>query len=111
MGIFALVAFVLSILLILKNCLHVYHYARDEFMRALGLASVGMCMGLASANFFGSRLDTIELTAYFWIVSALVVQYDTELRAQLLSVARRGPPLLVDPWAVGERGRRGIGTG
>jgi hypothetical protein len=102
MGIFALVAFVLSILLILKNCLHVYHYARDEFMRALGLASVGMCMGLASANFFGSRLDTIELTAYFWIVSALVVQYDTELRAQLLSVARRGPRLVVDPWAVGE---------
>ncbi len=102
MGVFALVAFVLALLLILKNCLHVYHYARDEFMRSLGLASVGMCMGLMSANFFGSRLDTIELTAYFWIISALVVQYDTDLRAQLLAIARRGPRLVVDPWAVGE---------
>jgi len=102
MGVFALVAFVLSVLLILKSCLHVYRYARDEFMRSLGLASVGMCMGLISANFFGSRLDTVELTAYFWIISALVVQYDTELRAQLLAIARRGPRLVVDPWAVGE---------
>ncbi|MFW6256317.1 MAG: O-antigen ligase family protein, partial [Candidatus Sumerlaeota bacterium] len=82
MGLIALAFFVLTLLLILRAALHVYHHAPDTFMRAIGLASVGMILGVMSANFFGSRLDTTELTAYLWIISAVIVQYSTELRAK-----------------------------
>lgn len=98
MGVFALVAFLFILMFVMRSCLNVYHRSRENFMRAVGLAGVGMVSGLASANFFGSRLDTVELTAYFWILSAIIVQYDTELRAQHdASLAWKGK-LIVNPW-------------
>jgi O-antigen ligase len=98
MGVFALFFFVLTLLLVLRSCLHVYAHAADSFMRSVGLAGAGMMMGVLSANFFGSRLDTTELTAYLWILAAIVVQYDRELRIRDRErVARRGR-IVVDPW-------------
>ena len=88
----------LTLLLVLRSCLHVYAHAADSFMRSVGLAGAGMMMGVLSANFFGSRLDTTELTAYLWILAAIVVQYDRELRIRDRErVARRGR-IVVDPW-------------
>ncbi|MFW5870300.1 MAG: O-antigen ligase family protein, partial [Candidatus Sumerlaeota bacterium] len=98
MGIFALIALVMIMLFILRACLHVYKRGRDQFMRAVGMAGAGMLMGVASANFFGSQFDTTELTAYFWILSAIIVQYSSEIRAQDAAVARPADRLLVDPW-------------
>jgi len=98
MGIFALMAFVVTLLLILRACHHVYHHARDGFMRSVGLAGVGMVMGVASANFFGSRLDTTELMAYFWILSAIILQYDRDLRAERRENGELTNRLVLDPW-------------
>jgi O-antigen ligase len=98
MGIFALIALIGIILFILRASLHVYRRGRDEFMRAVGLAGAGMVMGVASANFFGSQFDTTELTAYFWVLSAIIVQYSSEIRAQDKAVARPHDRLMVDPW-------------
>ena len=57
-----------------------------------------MLMGVACANFFSSVFDTIELTAYFWILSAIIVQYDTEIRAQARAADSSGKHLQVAPW-------------
>ena len=84
--------------LILRCCLHVHHHAPDRYMRSVGLAGAGMMMGVLCANFFGSRLDTTELTAYLWIFSAIIVQYDTELRAKAAALARPPGRLIVFPW-------------
>lgn len=97
MGLIALGFFLLTLFLILRSCFSIYYRAPDLFMRALGLASIGMMMGMLSANFFGSRMDTTELTAYFWIISAIVVQYDKDLRKRLSQ--EYSPDVLVaDPW-------------
>lgn len=98
MGLVAMVAFILTLLLILKSCLHVYHHAPDMFMQSVGLAGVGMCMGVLSANFFGSRMETMELTAYFWILSAVIVQYSRELRLRQRLQEGYYESILVDPW-------------
>jgi putative inorganic carbon (HCO3(-)) transporter len=110
MGLIALFFFVLTFLLIMRSCLYVYRHGSDRFMRAVGLAGVGMTMGTMSANFFGSRLDTMELTAYLWVISAIVVQYDTELRAKARVVDEQPTSrLMVDPWK--QNGTNGNGNG
>lgn len=97
MGVIALFFFVVTLLLIFHSCLIVYWHAPDLFMRSIGLAGVGMVLGVMSANFFGSRLDTTELTAYFWIISAIIVQYEKDLKEKLR--AEMPPNVLVaDPW-------------
>ncbi|NQU43751.1 O-antigen ligase family protein [bacterium] len=99
MGVIALLFFVVTLLVILKACLYVYRHASNLFMRALGLAGVGMVLGVMSANFFGSRLDTTELTAYLWILSAIIVQYAHDLRREVRARKGEAPRLEVDPWS------------
>ena len=98
MGLVALFFFLLSLFLILRSCLRVYRHAPDRYMRSVGLAGTGMLLGVLCANFFGSRLDTTELTAYLWILSAIIVQYDTELRAKAAALRRSPRRLVVFPW-------------
>ena len=102
MGVIALSFFVATLILILRSCLHVYRHGADLFMRSVGLAGVGMMLGVMSANFFGSRLDTTELTAYLWILSAIIVQYDRELRLKERVEASQRNAIVVDPWRTSE---------
>jgi putative inorganic carbon (hco3(-)) transporter len=102
MGGFALFFFVLTLLILLRSSLRVYKYASDIFMRSIGLASVGMLFGVLCANIFGSRLDTVELTAYLWILSAIVMQYDKDLVQKMAEGDRWQNMLIVDPWQKNE---------
>ncbi|HBF35549.1 TPA: hypothetical protein DDW35_13380, partial [Candidatus Sumerlaeota bacterium] len=85
-----------------RSSLRVYKYASDIFMRSIGLASVGMLFGVLCANIFGSRLDTVELTAYLWILSAIVMQYDKDLVQKMAEGDRWQNMLIVDPWQKNE---------
>jgi hypothetical protein len=67
-------------------------------MRSVGLAGVAMMAGVICANAFGSHFDSVELTAYLWILSAIVVQYDTDLRAHMNALAHSADRVVVDPW-------------
>ncbi|MBN1867109.1 O-antigen ligase family protein [Candidatus Sumerlaeota bacterium] len=98
MGVLALGFFLLTLLLILRSCLFVYKHAPDVFMRSVGLAGVGMSMGVASANFFGSQFETTELTAYFWILSAVIVQYEAVLRGKVREIRALTRHVVADPW-------------
>lgn len=98
MGLIALFFFVFSLIMILWSCLRVYRRSPDPYMRSLGLSGAGMIMGVLCANFFGSRLDTTELTAYVWIISAMIVQYDRELTEKSLATQKAPQKLLVNPW-------------
>ena len=61
-----------------------------------------MILGVMSANFFGSRLDTTELTACLRILSAIIVQYDRELRLKERVEASQRNVIVVDSWRSAE---------
>jgi O-antigen ligase len=72
MGIFALLAFLLVLLVIFRNSYKLYKMTQDKFFKALSLGMLGSLGGVLIANVFGGRLDSEELSSYFWILAALV---------------------------------------
>lgn len=102
MGVFALFFLLVTLLFLLRSFLRVYHHTSDLFMRSLGMAGIGMMMGFLCSNIFGSRMDTVELTAYFWVVSAIIVQYDRELAQKMRDEVGWQNILVPDPWKKNE---------
>jgi O-antigen ligase len=78
MGIFALLIFLLILILIMKHALRLYKKSTDKFIKSFALGFLSGVIGLLVVNMFGSRLDSSEVSSYFWILSALV------FRAKLL---------------------------
>lgn len=74
MGIPTLFVFLLIIFLIFKHSLWIYKRCQDPFMKAVGLGMVAGVAGMVVANFFGSRLESEEVSAYFWILAGLIVK-------------------------------------
>lgn len=74
MGLPALGAFVLIILLILWESLVLYYTTRNPYAKSLALGFVGGLFGLLLSNMFGSRLDAQEVSSYFWILAALIMR-------------------------------------
>jgi putative inorganic carbon (HCO3(-)) transporter len=72
MGIPALLAFLLVLFIILKNTRKLYIKTNDKFLKALALGFLGSIGGVFVANIFGGRLDTQEVSSYFWILAALI---------------------------------------
>ncbi len=72
MGIPALVAFIMIILLVLFESYMLYVGTQDAFAKSLALGFIGGLFGLLLSNMFGSRLDAQEVSSYFWILAALV---------------------------------------
>jgi hypothetical protein len=51
-----------------------YRTTKDSFARALALGFLGGLFGLMMSNMFGSRLDSQEVSGYFWILTALILR-------------------------------------
>lgn len=54
----------------------VYRRHTDPFIRATALGFLGGLSGLLMANMFGSRLNTTEVSGYFWVLAALMARAD-----------------------------------
>ena len=51
-----------------------YRRSRDPFFRAMALGWLGGLSGLLVANMFGSRLNSEEISSYFWILCSLIMR-------------------------------------
>jgi O-antigen ligase len=74
MGIFVLGIFLLIIFLLFKNTFWLFKRVKDEFIKAVALGMFGGIAGMVMANMFGSRLESEEVSAYFWILAGLIVR-------------------------------------
>jgi O-antigen ligase len=54
----------------------------DKFARAIGLGGASMVAGLALINMFGSRVVSLDVTAYFWITLAVMAHLWVEHEQQ-----------------------------
>ncbi len=74
MGIPTLLVFLWIILVVFRHSLWLYTRSKDLFIKAVGLGMLGGISGMVIANLFGSRLESEEVSAYFWILSGLIVK-------------------------------------
>lgn len=75
MGVPALVIFLWIIALVMKNTFDLYRTTKNSFAHSLALGFLGGLFGLLVSNMFGSRLDSQEISSYFWILAALVMRF------------------------------------
>jgi len=73
-GVPALVFFIIVLLLLYRITVIVYRRHPDPFIRTTALGFLGGLSGLFMANMFGSRLNTTEVSGYFWILAALMAR-------------------------------------
>lgn len=74
MGLPALLVFLWIILAVTWNTFVLYRSTQDPFAQALALGFLGGLFGLLASNMFGSRLDSQEVSSYFWILAALMMR-------------------------------------
>ncbi len=74
MGVPALLIFLLIIFILYKNTLWLYAKVRDPFVKAIALGMLGGLAGMIVANMFGSRLESEEVSSYFWIIAGLIIR-------------------------------------
>jgi len=74
MGVFALVIFLALMIVLYFKARYVYLHSEIAYFRALALGYMGGWYGLMIANVFGSRLDSNEVTFFFWIMSAVIIR-------------------------------------
>jgi O-antigen ligase len=74
MGIPVLLVFLLIILVLFKNTWWLYRRVEDKFIKAVALGMLGGIAGMLVANMFGSRLESEEVSAYFWILAGLIIR-------------------------------------
>ena len=74
MGIPALIIFLWVIGIVFWNTFALYRTTSDPYAKALALGFTGGLFALLMSNMFGSRLDSQEISSYFWILAALVVR-------------------------------------
>ncbi len=91
MGIPALLVFLLIVLMTLGQTHSLYKTTQDPFAKALALGFMGGICGLLVSNLFGSRLDSQEVSSYFWILAALVMRLKIldKKEAELEEVTKR----------------------
>ncbi|MBI4115457.1 MAG: O-antigen ligase family protein, partial [Candidatus Omnitrophica bacterium] len=51
-----------------------YRRSEDRFAKALALGFLGGMFGFFVSNMFGSRLDSHEVSSYFWILAGLIMR-------------------------------------
>ena len=74
MGVPALILFLIVLLLISLRTMMLYITTKDPFLKALSLGFLGGLGAMWIANVFGGRLDSQELSSYFWIMAAVVAR-------------------------------------
>lgn len=73
MGIPALIIFLIILLIMIRNSYWLYRQCNDKFIKAFALGLLGGLFGLLMVNMFGSRLNSEEVSAYFWIYAGLIM--------------------------------------
>lgn len=95
-GLPTLAAFLLIILIMLKNTWWVYRHLEDKFLKGISLGFLGSIFALLFSCLFGSRLNTLELAGYFWILAALMMKLkiliQEEKYEQRLNLSHRFSP-------------------
>ncbi|OGX15231.1 MAG: hypothetical protein A2166_00380 [Omnitrophica WOR_2 bacterium RBG_13_41_10] len=81
LGLIGLISFLWIIALIFKNTWFVYRKAKDKFIKAFALGFLAGIFGLMVCNIFGSRLDSLALTGFFWILAALIFKSKRLIKA------------------------------
>lgn len=74
MGIPVLVVFLLIIVSLFKNTFWLFKRVEDKFIKAVALGMLGGIAGMLVANMFGSRFESEEVSAYFWILAGLIIR-------------------------------------
>lgn len=74
MGIPALLIFLLILCMLIKNAVWLLKHTEDRYFKAFAVGILGNIFGLMAANMFGSRLNSEEVSAYFWIYSGLLMR-------------------------------------
>ncbi len=74
MGIPALLVFLWLIMIVMWNTFMLYRTTQDPFAKATALGFLGGLFGLLMSNMFGSRLDSQEVSSYFWILAAMTMR-------------------------------------
>jgi len=75
MGIPTLIVFLLIVFKVIFHTYSLYKTTADPFTKAVALGFLGGLFGLLASNMFGSRLDSQEVSSYFWILAALVMRF------------------------------------
>lgn len=74
LGVPALAFFLITVLMMFRITRTVYRRHADPFIRTTALGFLGGLSGLLMANMFGSRMNTSEVSGYFWILAALMAR-------------------------------------
>lgn len=74
MGIPTLLIFLFIVFQVIRNTYLLYRTTQDPFSKAVALGFLGGLFALLMSNMFGSRLDSQEVSSYFWILSALIMR-------------------------------------
>lgn len=83
MGVPALLLFLLICVRMALMGFYVYRRHPEPFARAIGMACTAMVAGWMVINMFGSRMQSIETCALFWVYMAIVAHLDSEARKSL----------------------------
>lgn len=74
MGIPALLLFLLVLGMMIKYAWWLLKNTEDKFFKAFALGLLGGVFALLVANMFGSRLNSEEVSAYFWLLGGLLMR-------------------------------------
>ncbi|MFZ5801311.1 MAG: O-antigen ligase family protein [Candidatus Omnitrophota bacterium] len=72
MGIPALLSFLWILIVLFIHTRRLYRISKDKFIKAMALGFLAGLAGLLVVNMFGSRMDSDEVSTYFWILAGLV---------------------------------------
>lgn len=81
-GIIGLSLFLWFYVLAFRSGWKLYKNADEELIRALGFGFVCAVIGSVIANFFGDRWTYFQLGAIYWVLWALVDQYNARIAAE-----------------------------
>lgn len=72
MGLPMMGLFIMILWLVFRETYWVWKHCRDPFLRAAALGFLGGLVGLMTGCMFGSRLQSQEISGYFWVLAALM---------------------------------------
>jgi O-antigen ligase len=83
MGIPTLLVFLFVLLMAVYYTYWLYRRTEDRAMKAIALGFLAGLGGLSVANLFGSRMDSQQVSSYFWILAGLIMRAVIMEREQL----------------------------
>jgi O-antigen ligase len=86
LGVVGLLVLLMMLWRVLTIAWTVSRRSTDALIQPVGLGMLACVLATIVVNFFGSRLMTLQVSTYFWVLAAILVRaYDCQL------VAERGP--------------------